>query len=222
VARPRERIVYLEEDTSEDSEDEYYQREHHRRARRREDPSSPLSHDLERVPWPSCFNAVALPQYEGETDPREFLLKYEAAVESNGGGSAIKAKALIMAMKGPAQHWYASIPRGHIHSWSQLRSKLLTSFRGLKEEELTSCDFHNCKQAEGETLQEYMQHIIKMRARAPNVADLMVIEAAINGLHVGSCQDYLERCKPHSVKELFDIMQEYLRPTEAEQGGLRR
>jgi hypothetical protein len=60
----------------------------------------------------------------------------------------------------------------------------LTSFRGLKTEELTSCDFYNYKQGE-ETLQEYMQHIIKMQAKASNVADLTVIEAATSGLRVG-------------------------------------
>lgn len=53
-------------------------------------------------------------------------------------------KAFIRAVKGSAHHWYTSIPKGHIHSWGQLRSKLLSSFQGLKTEELTSCDFHNC------------------------------------------------------------------------------
>jgi hypothetical protein len=164
---------------------------------------------IEQTPWPPCFNVLILPQYDGETDPREFLLKYEAAVESNGGGLAIKAKAFVMAVKGSTQHWFASIPKGHIYSWSQLRSKLVTSFRGLKMEELTSRDFHNCKQGERETLQEYMQRIIKLHAKALNVADLTIIEAATSGLRVGSCQDYLDRCKPNTVGELFDIMQEY-------------
>jgi hypothetical protein len=41
-----------------------------------------------------------------------------------------------------------------------------------------------------------MHRIIKMRAKAPNVADLTVIEAATSGLRIGSCQDYLDRCKP--------------------------
>jgi hypothetical protein len=128
---------------------------------------TPSAVKLEQVQWPLRFNAVTLPQYDGETDLREFLLKYEAAMESNGGGSAVKAKALIMAVKGVVQHWYTSILKGHIYSWSQLRSKLLTNFWGLRTEELTSCDFHNCKQGEKETLQEHMQRIIKLRAQGP-------------------------------------------------------
>ncbi|RLM65332.1 polyprotein [Panicum miliaceum] len=178
-------------------------------SRHRDKPSSPLTLELEKAQWPARSNAVSLPQYDWDSNPREFLLKYEATMELNGGGSSIKENAFVMAMQGPTQHWYASIPRRHIYSWSQLRSKLLTSFGGLKTEELTSCDFHNCKQGKKETLQEYMQRIIKMRSRAPNVADLTIIEAAIGGLHLGPCGEYLDICKPRTVRELFDIMQEY-------------
>lgn len=46
------------------------------------------------------MNAVILPWYDGETNLKEFLLKYKAAMESNEGRSAIKAKAFVMAMKG--------------------------------------------------------------------------------------------------------------------------
>ncbi|RLN03863.1 uncharacterized protein C2845_PM13G12290 [Panicum miliaceum] len=109
--------------------------------------------------WPPRSNTVILPQYDGEIDPGEFLLKCKATVESNGRISAIKAKASVLALKGSAQHWYASLPKGYICSWGQLRSKLLTSFRGLNTEELTSCDFHNCKQGQDELLQDYMQRI---------------------------------------------------------------
>lgn len=49
--------------------------------------------------------------------------------------------------------------------------------------------------------------------------DLTVIELAISDLHVGSFQDYLDRCKPHSVKELFDAMEAY---TKSDNGGRRR
>ncbi|RLM58845.1 retrotransposon protein [Panicum miliaceum] len=133
------------------------------------------------MPSPHRFNAATLPQYDGESDPKEFLLKYEVSVESNGEGgggvSAIKAKAFVMVMIGAAQHWYANIPKGQIYSRSQLRSKLLTNFRGLRPEELTSWDFHDCKQGEKETLQEYLHRFVKLRAKALHVADLTVIDA---------------------------------------------
>jgi hypothetical protein len=54
-----------------------------------------------------------------------------------------------------------------------------------------------------------MHHIIKMQAKAPNVADLTVIEAATNGLRIGPSQEYIDRYKPRNVGEIFSVMQEY-------------
>jgi hypothetical protein len=99
-------------------------------------PVSPLSVELESAPWPRRFNANTLPQYNGDYDPKEFLMKFEAAVESNGGDAITKAKALVLALKGEVQYWYANIPKGHITSWFQLRNKLLSSFKGMQVEEL--------------------------------------------------------------------------------------
>jgi hypothetical protein len=65
---------------------------------RNEGPLSPLSIELEEVPWPPHFNATILPQYDGESDPKVFPLKYEASIESSRGGHTIKAKTLIMAL----------------------------------------------------------------------------------------------------------------------------
>jgi hypothetical protein len=75
-------------------------------------PVSPLSVELESASWPRRFNANTLPQCDGDYDPKEFLMKFEAAVESNGGDATTKAKALVLALKGEVQYWYANIPKG--------------------------------------------------------------------------------------------------------------
>jgi len=60
----------------------------------------------------------SIAQFDGESDPEEFLLKYEATIEAAGGGTACKAKALVLALRGLAQHWYANIPPRSILSWN--------------------------------------------------------------------------------------------------------
>jgi hypothetical protein len=131
---------------------------------------SPLSVELESAPWPRCFNANTLPQYDGDYDPKEFLMKFEAAVESNRDDAKTKVKALVLALKGEVQYWYANIPKGHITSWFQLRNKLLSSFKGMKVEELDSNDVVNlCVRGDKESLQEYMHRVVKLTARAWSV-----------------------------------------------------
>jgi len=55
---------------------------------------------FEELQWPPRFNPAILLQYDGDSDPREFLLKYEAAVEATGGGAACKVKALVLSLRG--------------------------------------------------------------------------------------------------------------------------
>lgn len=91
-ARVRIRTIPVEEisDQFEPEEEGYYRRVHPRR--------TPLSEELEEIQWPHRLNPAVLPQFDGESDPEEFLLKYEATIEAAGGGTACKAKALVLAL----------------------------------------------------------------------------------------------------------------------------
>jgi hypothetical protein len=74
--------------------------------------------------------------------------------------------------------------------------------------EVTSCDFHNLKQG-SMTLQEYLQSLIKLHARGPDVTDQSIIDSVVKGISLGPWGEYLSRCRPKTVTKLFEIMQEY-------------
>ena len=59
------------------------------------------------------------------------------------------------------------------------------------------------------TLQEYLQSVMKLRARAPNVADQSIIDSVVKGINLGPCGEYISRRKPKTVTKLFEVMQEY-------------
>ena len=50
---------------------------------------------------------------------------------------------------------------------------------------------------------------MKLRARAPNVADQSIIDSVVKGINLGPCREYISRRKPKTVTMLFEIMQEY-------------
>ena len=127
-----------------------------------------------------------MPQFDEESDPKEFLLKYEAMIEATGGGSACKAKTLVLTLKGLAQQWYTNLPNVYIYSWDQLRTELSTCFRAVRPDEVTSCDFHDIKQG-SLSLQEYLQRIVNLRARALEVAEQSIIDATVRSLNMDPC-----------------------------------
>jgi hypothetical protein len=44
-----------------------------------------------------------IPTFDDQSDPRQFLMSFEAAIISGGGDETTLAKSLVMAVKGPAQ-----------------------------------------------------------------------------------------------------------------------
>jgi hypothetical protein len=61
-----------------------------------------------------------------------------------------------------------------------------------------------CPRGQGITARVYA-----LTARAPGVSESSTIDAIVGGLSVENCQDMLDRIKPKSLQELFEVMQEY-------------
>jgi hypothetical protein len=76
--RVRPMITPIEEnsDRSESDGEENYRRGY-QRSRQHHGLRTPLSKELEEIQWPHHLNPAVLPQFNGESDPEEFLLKYE-------------------------------------------------------------------------------------------------------------------------------------------------
>jgi hypothetical protein len=74
------------------------------------DSESPLSIGLQTAPWPPKFKPVSLPKYNGFGNSRQFLMRYESAVNSAGGDDVALAKSFIIACEGPVLNWYSLLP----------------------------------------------------------------------------------------------------------------
>jgi hypothetical protein len=80
------------------------------------DTSSPPSINLQLAQWPIWYKFNMIPTFDGESDSRQFLMSFEARVIAGGGDKTTLAKSLVMAVKGPTQHWYLSLKVRSIYS----------------------------------------------------------------------------------------------------------
>src|SRR5688572_28768489 len=62
--------------------------------------------------------------YDGHSDPKQFLMSYEATISSYGGNTTVMAKSFVMAVQNVAQTWYSSLRPGTITSWQKLKDML--------------------------------------------------------------------------------------------------
>jgi hypothetical protein len=83
------------------NEDDWYENFHH--GNFAFDDASPLSAELQATPWPPSYKPPQLPIFDGHSDPKQFLMSYEATVSSYGGNTAVMAKSFVMAVRSVAQ-----------------------------------------------------------------------------------------------------------------------
>jgi hypothetical protein len=127
-------------------------------------PKSPLAEHLQLAPWPLQYRAVTPAKYNSNTDPRTFLMCYEAAIASVGGDEATLAKSLINSLVDAAANWYSRLPPCCIYSWQQLKDKILLNFQGFQAELDTEENFLLCIQKEREPLPEFYRRFLQLKA----------------------------------------------------------
>jgi hypothetical protein len=72
---------------------------------------------LREVRWPAKFKAGHIDQYDGSSNPEEFIRVYQTIIETVGGYDRVKANFLLTALSGAARPWLINLPEGSIHSW---------------------------------------------------------------------------------------------------------
>jgi hypothetical protein len=102
------------------------------------DDASPLAAELQAIPWLPSYKPPQLSMYDGHSDPKQFLMSYEATISSYRGNAAVMAKSFIMAVKSVAQTLYSSLRPGTITSWQKLKHMLVTSFQGFHTKPVTA------------------------------------------------------------------------------------
>jgi hypothetical protein len=166
------------------------------------DPKSPLSQEIQIIPWPQTYRPVPLPRFSSQSDPRQFLMSYETAILSAGGDDSVLVKSFIIAANEAAAQWYSLLSPSVIHGWDDLKQQILSNFQGFQRPELTESDLFSCKQKDKETLQNYFRRFVHLRAQAPNVLDAVAINAAIVGLRAGQFRSHLMRERPRTTHSI--------------------
>jgi hypothetical protein len=146
------------------------------------DPESPLFIGLKTAPWPPKFKPVSLPKYNGFENSRQFLKRYESAMNSTGEDDVALAKSFIIACEGPVLNWYSLLQPYSVCSWVGLKTKFMQAFQMFHDTTAESSDLYNCKQKDREPLRNFMRRFMQQRSQIPEADDKTKIKALIKGL----------------------------------------
>jgi hypothetical protein len=174
------------------------------------DSESPLSIGLQIAPWPPKFKPVSLSKYNGFGNSRQFLMRYESAVNSTGGDDVALAKSFVIVCEGPVLNWYSLLPPHSIYSWVDLKTKFMQAFQMFHDTTAEASDLYNCKQKDRESLRNFVRRFMQQRSQIPEADEKTMINALIKGLTPGPTASHLTRKKPKTVEELFHELEKYI------------
>jgi hypothetical protein len=75
-----------------------------------------LAGPIRDVQWPAKFKAGHIDQYDGTSNPEEFIQVYQTVIEAAGGDDRMKANFLHTALTGAARSWLINLPEASIQS----------------------------------------------------------------------------------------------------------
>jgi hypothetical protein len=75
-----------------------------------------LARPLREVWWPTKFKAGHINQYDGSSNPEEFIQVYQTVIKVAGGDDRVKTNFLHTTLTGAARSWLINLPEGSIHS----------------------------------------------------------------------------------------------------------
>jgi hypothetical protein len=73
---------------------------------------------LKRERWPLNFKPSGIKEYDGFTNPAEWLEVYQLTIEAAVRDSYIMANSLPVFLSSSARTWLLRLPTGTVHSWS--------------------------------------------------------------------------------------------------------
>jgi hypothetical protein len=173
-----------------------------------------LADHLRSTSWLPKFRPHLPEEYDGTTNPSEFLQVYVTAITAAGGDTAVLATYFHVALSGPAQTWLMNQASGSICSWEELCVRFVANFASAYQWHGVEAHLHAVRQGPGETLRAFNSRFTKVHGTIPRILDASIISAFRQGVHNEKMLDKLATRDVDDVTTLLALADKCARAAE--------
>jgi hypothetical protein len=160
---------------------------------------------LKEIRWPAKFKACHIDQFDGSSNPEEFIQVYQIVIEASSGDDRVKANFLHMTLSGVARSWLINLPKGSIHSWDQLCAMFIRNFQGTYERPSTTETLKTIKQKHDESLHDYVKCFCNAKKVIPHIQDIEIMNVFRDGVSDIKTVEEIAMNKPKMVADLLTV-----------------
>ena len=114
------------------------------------------------------------------------------------------ANYLPVMLSDPVLTWLISLPADSIDSWDDLKKAFVENYRSTYKSPSSKFDLARMYQKSGETLRSFIRRFSEKRNSIPNIAEVEVINAFINGIHNADLRNKLNRKPPTRIGDMLN------------------
>jgi hypothetical protein len=101
-----------------------------------------LADQLRAASWPPKFRPHLPENYDGTSNPSEFLQVYVTAITAAGGNTAVMAMYFHVALSGPARTWLMNLTPGSVYCWEELCARFVANFASAYQQHGVEAHLH--------------------------------------------------------------------------------
>uniref|UniRef100_A0A803PI49 Retrotransposon gag domain-containing protein n=1 Tax=Cannabis sativa TaxID=3483 RepID=A0A803PI49_CANSA len=134
-----------------------------------EEDTEPCVKRIIDAPLLENFRMPQIELYEGRTDPRDHLSKYNRIMQVAQASDNAKSLCFLMMLSKSTEDWWKRLSPGSIHNWRDLQVMFRKKFIAAKDYDLEARSLTSVKQKKGEILKKFILRMMDVTAKTKSL-----------------------------------------------------
>ncbi|XP_020978139.1 uncharacterized protein LOC110271522 [Arachis ipaensis] len=179
--------------------------------------ATPFHPSILKVRLPRNFDKPTDMRYDGTKDPQEHVTAFEARMNLEGVGDAVRCRAFPVTLAGPAIWWFNTLPQGSIMTFADISQKFLARFTTRIAKAKHPINLLGVTQKPGEPTRKFLDRFNDECLEIDGLTDSVASLCLINGLLNEDFRKHLTTRPVWTMQEIQSIAKEYINDEEVNQ-----
>nr|XP_025678458.1 uncharacterized protein LOC112778345 [Arachis hypogaea] len=156
-------------------------------------------------------------RYDGTKDPQEHVTAFEARINLEGVGDAVRCRAFPVTLASPAIRWFNTLPQGSITTFADISQKFLARFTTHIAKAKHPINLLGVTQKPGEPTRKFLDRFNDECLEIDGLTDSVASICLTNGLLNEDFRKHLTTKPVWTMQKIQSIAKEYINDEEVSQ-----
>ncbi|XP_025631271.1 uncharacterized protein [Arachis hypogaea] len=179
--------------------------------------TTPFHPSILKVWLPRNFDKPTEMRYEGTKDPQEHLTAFEAQMNLEGVGDAVRGRAFPVTLADPAVRWFNALSQGSITTFMDISQSFLARFITRIVKAKLPINLLGVTQKPGEPTRKFLDRFNDECLEIDGLTDSVASLCLTNGLLNEDFRKHLTTKLVWTMQEIQSVAKEYINDKEVSQ-----